>query len=84
METENKGNPVGVFCYEFLGTAIIMYSLMMARGHFDDIVAIFTFGCMILAWKVSGGHFNPAITLGVFVSEKKAKNIVVVITMILA
>eukprot|EP00354_Favella_ehrenbergii_P007372 CAMPEP_0170466320 /NCGR_PEP_ID=MMETSP0123-20130129/10323_1 /TAXON_ID=182087 /ORGANISM="Favella ehrenbergii, Strain Fehren 1" /LENGTH=41 /DNA_ID= /DNA_START= /DNA_END= /DNA_ORIENTATION= len=23
-----------------------------------------------LAWSVSGGHFNPALTLGIYVAEK--------------
>ena len=43
-----------------------------------------TFGCMILAWKVSGGHFNPALSIGMFVAEKKPKNIVVAGIMILS
>ena len=29
---------------------------------------------MLLAWNVSGGHFNPAITLGVYISEWKFKD----------
>ena len=29
-----------------------------------------TLAMMCLAWNVSGGHFNPAITIGVYVSEK--------------
>ena len=31
----------------------------------------FYFVFMALAWTISGGHFNPAITLGVFFSEMK-------------
>lgn len=84
METENKGKPLGVFAYEFLGTAFIMYALMMQIGAFNENVAIITFGCMLQAWTVSGGHFNPALTIGMFVAEKKAKNIVVAGTMIVA
>ena len=25
--------------------------------------------CMILAWNISGGHFNPVLTLGMYVSR---------------
>ena len=84
METELKGKPIGVICYEFLGTAFIMYALMMAGGQYNEIVMMVTFGCMILAWKVSGGHFNPALSIGMFVAEKKPKNIVVAGIMILS
>lgn len=38
METENKGKPLGVFAYEFLGTAFIMYSLMMFRGVYGPVI----------------------------------------------
>ena len=30
-----------------------------------------TFAMMLLAWNVSGGHFNPAISLGVWASQGK-------------
>ena len=38
-----------------------------------------------IAWDVSGGHFNPAITLGVYVAEKDFKgNAPMMATMIVA
>ena len=40
---------------------------------------------MLLAWNISGGHFNPAITLGMFIAEKKLKeNVVTAAIMIVA
>ena len=84
METVIKGKPLGVFAYEFLGTAFIMYALMMQLSVYTWTVCVVTFGCMLQAWEVSGGHFNPAITIGMFASEKKPKNIVVALTMIIA
>ena len=84
-----KGKPVGccvglvIYTYEFIGTAAIMYALMMAKGQYTWSVSIVTFCAMNLAWKVSGGHFNPAITVGMFVAEKKCMNFVIALTMIL-
>jgi len=72
METGNKEKKIGVFCYEMLGTAFIMYAMMLENGVFGSAVYI-TFAMMMVAWNVSGGHFNPAITLGVYVAEKDFK-----------
>ena len=46
-----------------------MYAIMLEKGTFL-IAGGATALMMILAWDVSGGHFNPAITLGVYVAEK--------------
>jgi len=67
METNNHDKKIGVFFYEFLGTAFLMYALMMGRGT-NTLVATLYGSMMYLAWNVSGGHFNPAITLGMYVS----------------
>jgi len=59
-----------VAAYEFLGTAFIMYALMMSKGTYIGIPIWMTFTMTTLAWSVSGGHFNPALTLGIYVAEK--------------
>lgn len=71
MESENKNKRVGVFVYEFLGTAFIMYALMLARGTFSIGPCLMTLIMMLVAWDISGAHFNPAISLGMFVANKK-------------
>ena len=70
METGNKDKKIGVAVYEALGTAFIMYALMVNVGSFISSAAVVTFACMCIAWNVSGAHFNPAITIGVYISEK--------------
>ena len=70
METENKDKKIGVFVYEFLGTAFIMYALIIGNGEFGNGAMAVTFAMMCIAYNVSGGHFNPAISVGMYVAEK--------------
>ena len=76
METGNKDKKIGVFAYELLGTAFIMYAVIVEESY-EKFVGIFggayiyiTLAMMMIAWNVSGGHFNPAITIGVYVASK--------------
>ena len=41
---------------------------------------------MFLAWEVSGGHFNPTITLGVYIGNIKdaGNNLVIMLVMIVS
>ena len=52
-----------------------MYALMMEKGVFSIAALGVTFIMMILARNMSGGHFNPAITCGVMVSDWKKENL---------
>lgn len=72
METGKKDKKLGVFMYEMLGTAMIMFAFMLSSAENDNSAypAKVTFAMMILAWEISGGHFNPAISVGVYVAEK--------------
>ena len=45
-----------------------MYAFMTG-GHIPVTAAM-----MILAWNVSGGHFNPGLTVAMFISRKNYKN----------
>ena len=42
-----------------------MYSWMVGLSYVNMAAAM-----MILAWNVSGGHFNPALTVAMFVSRR--------------
>ena len=74
-----------MFLYEFLGTAFIMYALIISNGVYGAAPLAVTFAMMCIAYNVSGGHFNPAITVGMFIAEKNiGGNLVSLILMIAA
>ncbi len=70
METGNQGRKLAVGAYEFIGTALIMFSSMTVSGYYNIEVS---FAMLVLAWNVSGGHFNPVISLGMYIAEKDFK-----------
>ena len=79
META-KNRKIGALIYEFLGTAFMTYGVMVLSGLVSFPL---TFAMLVLAWEVSGGHFNPAITLGMWVaSSGRGKNLVTMLLMI--
>jgi glycerol uptake facilitator-like aquaporin len=56
--------------YEFLGSMALTYAFNASgRDYFSRALCYFTF--WVLAFAVSGAHFNPAISLGVYLSEGK-------------
>ena len=71
METDNKDKKFGVFVYEFLGTAFVMYALIIDNGIFVSSALATNFAMMCIAYNVSGGHFNPAISVGMFIANKQ-------------
>ena len=80
METKKQEHKCRVFFYEFIGCMFIMYSMMVTLGELNAPIYL---AFMLMAWNVSGGHFNPAITFGVFLSEKKCDNFCVMFSMML-
>ena len=68
METGNKDKKIGVVAYELLGTAFIMYAVIVDQSGYAYIYI--TLAMMMIAWNVSGGHFNPAITVGMLIGSK--------------
>ena len=68
MEQGNSEKKLAVCAYELLGSAFIMYAITVDEGVFAGNT---TFACMLLAWEMSGGHFNPAISLNVYFVERK-------------
>ena len=60
---------------EFIGTFFLVLTIGMAGGAEHDHFAFIAVGAMLTAlvymgWHLSGSHFNPAITLGVFIRKE--------------
>ena len=64
-----------VTLYEGIGTALFTYCILVSTA--DALAAAFALFSMILIFgSVTGGHFNPAVTLGVLVWQFFEGNVV--------
>ena len=58
-----------VFVYEFLGTSLLVYAVLASGGA--QVAVVFTvMAIIIMADPISGAHFNPAVSTGVFFAGK--------------
>lgn len=67
-------NKLLVCLYEFLGTALLLIGINLTQGSNIGIGLILV-SALSLYDRVSGGHFNPALTIGVFIKEGKVANL---------
>ena len=73
MKTISTSSWWAMLVYEFLGTTVVTYSYCL--GSNDAGIRSFAyFMGFIIAYQVSGAHFNPAISLAVFIIERSCKN----------
>ena len=75
-----------VFLYEGLATAMFVFIVNLSAGSpfipFAAVCVVFT--NIIFLAPITGGHFNPAITAGIFLQlPNKAKNFPMFLTMTL-
>ena len=72
-----------VICfYEFLGTAMLLLGYNFTSAGLA--VGFNLFVGIILAGKVSGGMFNPAVTIAVYTAEAKFMKEIQMVLMIIA
>jgi glycerol uptake facilitator-like aquaporin len=69
----NKNWPI-VLTYEALGTAFLLICINWSRGNASGITVGILISIVTLGWA-SGGHFNPAVTIGVLIKETYSKRI---------
>tara|TARA_B110000285_G_C14789965_1_gene452553 strand:+ start:26 stop:274 length:249 start_codon:yes stop_codon:yes gene_type:complete len=72
-----KHNKSKVLLYEMIGTANLLYAINISNsgGNQPFSVGLIIFANICIFGEVSGGHFNPAVTLGVLIAEEKTSNI---------
>ena len=70
MEVEGAEKRMGtVFLYEVIGTALFIYGILLT---YSPLSIAFSLGASIMLFGgITGGHFNPAVTLAVYIVEGK-------------
>ena len=68
MEVEGASNhKVMVLIYEILGTAFLIYAILVSNGN-AIAVAFTVFSIILVLGPITGAHMNPAVTIGVYVA----------------
>ena len=65
-----SNNKRRVLICEMLGTALFVYGILVSRGN-AIAVPLSLFASLVIFGGISGGHFNPAVTLGVWIARGK-------------
>ena len=79
MEVPGGHKNKGIVCiYEFVGTALLLIAVNWGSNSKTHTLQPIAIGLTLFAnicflGPVSGGHFNPAVTLGVFFKEGRSK-----------
>jgi glycerol uptake facilitator-like aquaporin len=68
-----KDNKFIVFTYEMLGTCMLVFAINMQYGETFGVfgIAFMLFAWLLIGGPITGAHFNPAVTLGVYLSNTK-------------
>ena len=60
-----------VLLTELVGTCLLMLAANLSGSDEPLIVPLTFFALIVCAYEVSGGLLNPAISVGVYISEKR-------------
>ena len=75
MQTISNSSTWAKLLYEFIGTAILVFEFNSVPYGYGREIPLAYFIMFILAYKISGAHFNPALSLVVFIHERSVKNL---------
>lgn len=67
MQTISKASTWAKLLYEIIGTAILVFSYNAVQGSSSRGVPLAYLMMFILAFKISGAHFNPATSVAVLI-----------------
>jgi len=71
METPfGKHHGTTVCVYELLGTATLMFSVVMCGGNALYVV-LTLWAILMIGGGITGGHYNPAVSTGVFIWRRQ-------------
>lgn len=69
---------------EFLGTFMILNSINHTHGE-PPVILTTIFAVSLIIGRITGAHFNPAVTVAIYAVEKKYKeNFKILISFIIA
>lgn len=69
MEVENGHDNKGkVMACEMIGTMLFVYAIMTNGGD-NAGVALALFASIMIFGAITGGHFNPAVTLAIYIRK---------------
>ena len=63
-------NKLRVCTYEALGTAFLVYAVIVSGGNIIAVPLTLLIA-IVMAGPVTGAHFNPAVTVAVYIQQRK-------------
>ena len=63
-------NSFVVFVYEFFATFVLVGVINATKGN-AAAIGMTLFWLLLTAGPITGGHFNPAVTIGVYINKVK-------------
>ena len=69
---QGKQHKTIVLIYEALGTGFLLYAINMTSGSPNAKfgIAFTIFALILIGGPITGAHYNPAVTIAVFISNK--------------